>query len=331
MRRNDWLTQTRTTGVLQIAAEIGLEAGPRKSAGPCLACGAVLRSSSGKDRRFALSVYGKHAERWTCFCCKANGDALDLIAYKLTGSSCREAADLTPVREWLIDYGFLQVGGVRLREPPRPEVYIRQIKTPDTPPPPDELERLWSACSPPSGKALAYIQSRYIQCDELRQTPPSSWSGWDGIGPWWKKTWTSRWSIVAGAYTPDGKLAGLHARSIIDDGKYPKTLWHKGTIGGLLFANAKALEWMRGGKAASDVYVTEGVTDFWRCCSTAPERPVLGYTNGNEKALANLPSGPRFVVLQHNDKPGHDYLERILDLDPTRDVYQVDWGRHIGQ
>ncbi len=327
MPSTNWIDGVKTVSILQIAADTGLDVG-RKAVGPCPMCGA--RTRSGKDKRLPLRVSGPTQCYWKCYACSGQGDVVDLVAYKLTGAKVAGNENNKAVVDWFIDYGFLADShGVYYREPPRPsEATVREHVAATEYPPQDQLQRLVDACSTPSGKALEYARSRKMDvCNEILQTPPREWAGWDGVGPWWPASWTARWSLVSCAFDSGGRLRGLHGRSVRDDSKFPKTLWHKGNASGLIFANQRALEWLRGGQAPERYLAAEGVTDFWTLCSLPATHgeAVVGYTSGGEKTVACLPAGPRLIIMNHNDKAGDDYVARMLDANPERDVMQIDW------
>lgn len=315
MRLQDWIGRVNGVAVAQVAPFVGLEIRGRRSAGPCPKCGEQRRSHN--DRRPALSIFGTTGQKWKCHQCNVSGDAVDLVVAKMLG-------DHGKARDWFIDYGFIPDDrGIVYREPPKAAI---GNSFRGEPPNPSEVETFWNACSPPSGKALTYAGVRNLVCGEMRQAPHREWAG---FYDWWPASWSARWSLVCAAYDVRGNLAGIHARSILDDGKFPKTLWHKGGSKGMLFANAAAREWMSGAARPDGVVFAEGVTDFWRCCTSAPDKPIVGYTSGNETVLCDLPNGPAFIVMQDSDDngAGDAYVDRILDTNPERSVYKLDWSK----
>ena len=130
-----WLDSARRVGLLQVAAELGVEV-RRRALVRCPACGA----ESG------VKVVGEG--RWRCFHCDAGGDAVDLVSYAVHGRKLDRAGS-EAVRDWYAARGWCEAPRdreIRRVEPrPAPERVEAHV---EGPPPQDEVYALGRACRP---------------------------------------------------------------------------------------------------------------------------------------------------------------------------------------
>jgi hypothetical protein len=138
----------------------------------------------------------------------------------------------------------------------------------------------------------------------------------DGLPP--LEGWTrAGYRLVVRAWTAAGELASLHARysrpgelPLLPDGREaPKTRWPAGfDCKGLVFANAAALELLRGeALEACPVVIVEGLTDWLTWGPRA--LPVFGVTAGSwtPALAAKVPDGSTVAIKTDNDPTGDKY------------------------
>lgn len=84
-----WIQAAKSRSVAEVAADLGMDTGSRGSIGPCPACGNTRRGKGKDDRRLPIVSIGLG---WRCYAdgCGAKGDAVDLVAWKIVGKSCRD-------------------------------------------------------------------------------------------------------------------------------------------------------------------------------------------------------------------------------------------------
>lgn len=95
--------------VAEVAAALGM-VDARRGIGPCPACNADRRG--GNDPRPPMGATGD-GHGWSCFRCKATGDAVDLAALRLAGAKLREltAERRADVRAWFAERGWCDAAG----------------------------------------------------------------------------------------------------------------------------------------------------------------------------------------------------------------------------
>lgn len=149
-----WLERMRGVGVLAVAKALGLDVQPaRGSSGGsfrCPACNAQRRHTKTSDRRAAAGVRND-GRGWRCFQCDVSGDALNLVAYALRGTSLPNLSDVgtADVRAWC--ERWLGLGPTSASSPSsaasRPPPFVEPPKPPRYPPV-SEVRALWAACKP---------------------------------------------------------------------------------------------------------------------------------------------------------------------------------------
>lgn len=303
-----------------LARLLGLDEGAKRQAR-----GLMIRCPVHNERTPSCSMRvgndGTIAVR--CHGCEWTGDALSLVAV-VRGLDSRR--DFRRVLEEAASLCGYDLGGTS--PPPTP------VRRPPPPPPRGrpplaEVESFWNACSPVTSTAHAsqvalFLSRRRIfapalaEIDLLRCAPlEHEWPAW------WPARWSPTWRLVTRAYEPDGTLASVHARAVVD-GASPKTRWpYDCRADGLLFADRLGVELLRGDAANFDrVLVVEGLTDLAAAAQLAVGKRVaiLGITSGSAPALAKIrwPSGVPVWVGTDDDGPGERYARAVESSVPKR-------------
>lgn len=129
---DQWIDAAKTRDVAEVAAALGLAVHQRRMA--CPACGEEREKG---ERRGAVGLL-RGGKGWCCNSCKAAGDVVDLVAWKVLGKPSSEAdrEGWRALREWFGgDGGRVVASPVK---PPPPPAY----------PPVEEVAALWEACLP---------------------------------------------------------------------------------------------------------------------------------------------------------------------------------------
>ncbi|GDX78553.1 hypothetical protein LBMAG42_03640 [Deltaproteobacteria bacterium] len=352
---SDWLQHARASLVADVAARLGVDGTVRSGFG-CPVCHAPRRGSSGK--RLPVSVFAG-GMRWKCFACQCGGDAIEFVAYSLTGSSMKGGGRGTfqRVAEWFGGQGSLPV--VRRRAPTDTAALRR--------PPAHEVAALWAACHPVTSGGehpLAVIDRRFLSSRGLADLAPvierddlARFAPLPESAPrleWWAPGRCQHWRLLTRAYEANGTLASIHARRVTD-GK-PKTLWPgpaaeavPSALGGrfsasrLLFACPTALAVLRGEFAGPvrAILLCEGMTDWLTAAAlfgvdrvkgvdsvaAEPRVAVLGAASGGFQALADVlwpnPDCEGWVCVDR-DAAGEGYALQIAAALPGRRLRRID-------
>lgn len=92
------LARWRGLPVAVVAQALGMQPGPNGGGlAPCPSCGATTRSRAQRDHRGPLGLHSS-GRRWKCWRCGAGGDAVDLVALRLTGRPL--ASSPSPIETW---------------------------------------------------------------------------------------------------------------------------------------------------------------------------------------------------------------------------------------
>jgi len=178
-----WIDNAKHSArISDLASSLGLARGRMNSVGPCPACSAERRGTG--DPRGPIGIVGDD-RGWRCHRCSARGDVVDLVAYRLAGSSFTDASqdERTEIRGWFERAGLVEphsktpsvvsagrgVGGPRRRrvEPPvEPEssggggafAWTETLV-------PESVDRLWSG-SPLGEVVLGYLRDARRFSDE---------------------------------------------------------------------------------------------------------------------------------------------------------------------
>lgn len=80
------LEQIDLEAIEPVAERLGLQAGKRRSLGPCPCCSAERRSR--KDKRAPISTFNRDGlDKWKCFACNEGGGVVRLISFAMFGEA----------------------------------------------------------------------------------------------------------------------------------------------------------------------------------------------------------------------------------------------------
>lgn len=296
------IEQWRAVPLATVAADLGHQRvrGRADRMTPCPACG---------HEGDAVRVYRARAgERWHCHGCQAGGDAVDLVAYRLTdeayhGQSAvadyyrQHTGEATPATEWA----------------PPPGDY----------PPSSEVMDLLSACRTATADehVAAWLSHRGIPAADLpvgalgsMHRPGPAWARWAGQ-PWPEVGYRA----VAPAVTADGVVRSVRCRRVWNHVSGPKTLPpcpvgdRRYRASGLMLATRDGRAALRGGLDGRRVVIVEGEPAWLAWACARPSEVVLGMVSGSwdaEWATAVRRAASVLVVTDHDDA-GQRYYERI--------------------
>jgi hypothetical protein len=200
-------------------------------------------------------------------------------------------------------------------------------------PDPSELSRFWSSCRPISeavkddADIAAFVDSRgwdraaLEACSSFMVVTPreTEYADWPA---WWPSKRSRVWRLAVPAYSSDGTMRSMHARSTVKiSGQYAKTLWPKERdCAGLIMADEAGREMMAGRLRKVDrVIITEGLTDLCATSMAKSSLPgvtaVLSCTNGGFGALAgaSIPPSARVYAAVDEDATGDGYAFQIAE------------------
>lgn len=103
-----WIESAKQSSRIgDLASTLGLERSRMNSIGPCPACGESRRGRG--DPRGPIGISGDD-RGWRCHRCSVGGDAIDLVAFKVIGSSFSECSkeQMTEVRGWFERSGAIE-------------------------------------------------------------------------------------------------------------------------------------------------------------------------------------------------------------------------------
>lgn len=336
-----WVEGMRGRSVLEVARALGFVIDERRRAlAPCPACVAPRRHTKSGDRRGAVGLR-RDDRGWSCFQCKATGDALELVAQRIGGGRLKDLGDArkAEVREWCSRFLGLDTGGLAVSQARKlATLQPRTVPTAPAPryPPADELAELWASCVPVTAdrEVSAYLDGRGILAAEVarldlaRALPASAtcptWAG-AGEGNAWR-SWAARGArLVVTLFDARGALRSLLARFPWKVEHGPKSLGAKGyQRGGLVMANARARAWLDGSDATpAPCFVLEGETDYllssvgpapgqtWASLGAHPA--VLGIFSGSwSRPIADrIPDGSHVAICTDDDAQGDAYALEI--------------------
>ena len=300
-----WLDSARRVGLLQVAAELGVEV-RRRALARCPACGA----ESG------VKVVGEG--RWRCFHCDVGGDAVDLVAAAVHGRKLDRAGS-EAVRDWYAARGWCEAPRdreIRRVEPrPAPERVEAHV---EGPPPQDEVYALGRACRPVTEDAeVSAWLARRLGADAPRRVAAGRLVvalPWRALGPPWAVYGGRRWAeigyrAVVPVYDAGGVARSVRARCVgTPPERAPKALPPRGySVRGLVMASQVGRAMLRGEAWPARVVVAEGEPQWLAACLEWPDRAVLGIVAGSWSAeiAARVPVGAEvLVVTDHGDVRG---------------------------
>ena len=335
-----WIDDAKRADVVAVANALGmtLDRGNR-ALRPCPACGAEFRSNKTKQRGPA----GIRPDRqgWSCFRCKASGDAINLVAWRLAGGKLKDLDTdrKAEVRAWYAGQGWCDgVDGVAIPNPrplpPAPPPEPLELSRPD----PVEVRDLWNVCLPVTDDpaVAGWLKHRGFDAGLVEDRDIARALPMDLELPRWAhfrgKPWNSgsQWRCVSPAWGPDGHMESLRARSIAKDvppgEKAAAAAAGPGSATGLVLADGLARQvltedaapsWWPKGKPL-DVLVVEGETDFlaWgtRYGDAAEAAPaVIGVWAGSwtDDLAARIPDGSRVSIRTDSDDAGDKYARKV--------------------
>lgn len=321
-----WIAEVRGRGVESIAAMLGLEPRRSRSLTPCPACGAEERGSG--DHRGPIGIE-REGLGWLCHRCQAQGDAVTLAAFRITGGK----SPTRDVRRACAAAGLCDPDPRDGAPPPtwrKLPTPAPRAPTPPKRPPADEVEALWAACRPLAEvpEVVRYLVNArrwpaawvaHAQLLDLARALPLDLS----LPSWWPAAWAATWRLVVPAFEADGRIASIHARAI-DPAATPKTLWPKDhEAGGLLFADPRGAALLRGEtQELTGVLVTEGLTKTMAAALWAHQhgKPLaaLGFTSGGARAFAEMrwPAGLPCYIATDSDTAGEKYAAEVREALP---------------
>jgi hypothetical protein len=341
----DVFSELRAQGVHATAAQLGLQSMPKRSIGPCPACGADLRSTSDKTERRGPIGTTENDEGWHCFKCGAEGNAVDLASYALLGRKAVGTEDKAQLAKAI---------GQRVGYVPS----VRPVRTPEPPkrPPQRDVDELWTACRPVTSDddVSTWLRSRGIDpeavaaSDLARALPYSTtvpdadeWeAGRDPADPmrnggelpaWCSyigQTWAdSSHRLVLPLFDRSGRMVSLRARALNpptpkDKAAVPAGYEVKSTV----MACAIGSRLLQGDESSRNhvrshgLWVIEGEPDFLTLATWTdwkqPEPPAaLGIMSGGWSAeiAAKVPTGSKVVIATHQDENGDRYFQQIAN------------------
>lgn len=316
-----WMEQCKAVPIHEVLLECGLQRIGKKGWGPCPACGEEKRGSS--DKRGA--VISDKKPGWWCVRCGASGDALNLVALQLLGSTLADSDKdgRNKARDWFADRGWCD----RFQENPFPTPQKRtpEVATPGVHPvtnagdgttsepefppqigypPAKQVKAFWNSClkidpkNPPNGDVGHFIEERGWNHEALAAAgvcrlapPPSARIAWPA---WWPQGRSATWRLVVPAFNSEGVLSSLHARATVPvHNGTPKVLWPKGyDATDLIMADFDGWKFLTRRSKPRAIIICEGLTDL---CSVSASKHVLGpriavlsCANGGFRALKDV-------------------------------------------
>lgn len=328
-----WIELHRDAQVIEVAPCLGLLVSRSRGASggscACSACGAERRHTKSGDKRGAVGIR-RDGRGWRCFQCDASGDALDFVAYALTGRRLRDAdADgRAKVREWFEgDQGRAVVAA--------PVVTLPLLDYIDT----DELRALFESLIQAADvpEVAAALWARGIdpaKIDLLAAVRPAGACSFS-----WCRTWERNGHcLVFPLHDELGRARSARARRITQE--QPKSVApYDRASAGLVMANPAAREMLRTGavpsawtsRAPLRVVIAEGEIDYLvaACEETAPGEPyaVLGITSGawSDAHAARIPDGSEVIIATDHDAAGDRYAAQVAASLASRNVTLLRW------
>lgn len=338
-----WLEEAKRLTMQQTTSAAGVKV--HRSSMSCPACSATKRGN--RDRRLPAS-FGSLG--WRCWVCGASGDALDVLAFVVTGSRLgSDRAQLETLRADLAARGLISDDDHRpaRRAPRRP--------APPPPPPPEpapseswpplnEVMALYNAGRPISEDAevVAYLEDRYQDHAErlvnilehlnlaraIPNTPAPRWARIFG------RTWQQQgFRLMFPLVDATGHMRSMRVRrTTLGPSELPKALPPVGYgCRGLVLACDRAVALLRRDIPADwpegllhRVTLVEGETDWMTHLvlrTTSPTDPALIALYSGAwlpDHSAALPQGSILTIRTDNDEAGHRYAEGVVRASRNR-------------
>jgi DNA primase len=288
--------------------------------------GLIIRCPWHDDRSPSCSVRlgadGTIAIR--CHACGATGDVLSLVA------AARDLSIRTDFRQVLHEAASMAGLWDIVREldsgapsPPRAAARPAPAPIPDRDyPPKNEVDALWSACTPVAGdpEAASVLAQRaldpeLVDGDHLARAIPL-----DAALPRWAAYRGRPWidtghRLLVPMWDPSGELRTVRAWRVTA-GDSPKRLPPGGyKAAGVVMADALGLAMLRGTADLRRIVVTEGESDFltWAIRPKRVPTAVVGIVSGSfSPALAErFPFGALVIVRTDRDEAGDRYAREL--------------------
>lgn len=343
-----WLDDAKRATVEHCALALGYEFRGRAFGPTCPACKSGQRS--GSDRRRPLALTGRGERWWHPYSsCDAHGDALDLVAYTLTGErlgACSQN-DKDAVRAWFAAGGWCKPSRrpVTLHRLPRPVPKTPKAQRRQDYPPQGDIAALWTAStrleelisaeSYGTNDDIAYrfLESRGYDAELL---------GEQGIAKLlpleydWPKGfhWGGKgiWRLAVLAFDTKGVPRSIHARAVCESDR--KTRWpYSYSATDLLFAEPLAHRMLMGEHVELEtLIVCEGLTDFLSASQAAiragSDIAVIGAASGSFGSLSEVavPRRTQVLVATDDDRHGQRYARNVRAALPFHNVLRINHG-----
>ena len=329
-----WLDEAKRLTMTEAAGEAGLKV--HRSSMSCPACGATKRGK--RDRRLPAS-FG--ALGWRCWVCGASGDALDVLAFVVTGSRLgSDRAQMETLRADLAARGLISEDDHRpARRAPRRPLPPAPVEPPPSEawPPVDEVRDFMQSGLKVSEDAqvVDFLRHRYQQhadrlialleqLDLARAIP-------DRVHPRWARIAGKRWReqgfrLMFPLVDASGQMRSLRVRrTTLEPSTLPKALPPVGHgCRGLVLACDRGAALLRGeappwwpSGLLHRLTVVEGETDWmthllYRKTDTDPAIIALYSGAWLPDHSAALPQGSILTIRTDHDDAGHRYADGVL-------------------
>ena len=335
-----WLDEAKRLTMQQTTSEAGVKV--HRSSMSCPACSATKRGN--RDRRLPAS-FGSLG--WRCWVCGASGDALDVLAFVVTGSRLgSDRAQLETLRADLAARGLISDDDHRpaRRAPRRPAPPPPPPEPPPSEswPPLNEVMAFYTAGRPISEDAevVAYLEDRYQDHAErlvalldhldLARVIPDTPAPWARI---FGKTWQQQgFRLMFPLVDATGQMRSMRVRrTTLGPSELPKALPPVGYgCRGLVLACDRAVALLRRDIPAAwpegllhRLTIVEGETDWMthlilRKTPTDPALIALYSGAWLPDHSAALPQGSILTIRTDNDEAGHRYAEGVVRASRNR-------------
>jgi hypothetical protein len=335
-----WLDEAKRLTMQQTTSEAGVKV--HRSSMSCPACSATKRGN--RDRRLPAS-FGSLG--WRCWVCGASGDALDVLAFVVTGSRLgSDRAQLETLRADLAARGLISDDDHRpaRRAPRRPAPPPPPPEPPPSEswPPLNEVMAFYTAGRPISedDEVVAYLEDRYQDHAErlvalldhldLARVIPDTPAPWARI---FGKTWQQQgFRLMFPLVDATGQMRSMRVRrTTLGPSELPKALPPVGYgCRGLVLACDRAVALLRRDIPAAwpegllhRLTIVEGETDWMthlilRKTPTDPALIALYSGAWLPDHSAALPQGSILTIRTDNDEAGHRYAEGVVRASRNR-------------
>lgn len=292
---------------------------------------AVVHCPVHGDRTPSLSLYRRDGiVRGKCHGCDWRGDVLDLVAV-LNNLEARR--DFREILATTLELAGMNAEAHEIRSGrPAPARAVLRTPTPEPErdyPPASEVALLWSACVPVTDDAdiCALLRSRQIDPVAVARTAAAAsldtrthqssiprWARFKG-----RLERSTAWTetghrLIVPAFDHEGSMRSVRAWLVADNALLPKRVPPRGhRASGLVLANERARQWLRGETKPSQIVVCEGEPDFLLRSSRNEAEVIIGVGSGSwtEDFAARVPYGSEVAILTHRDPAGERYAEAI--------------------